>query len=167
MGLRASGKTTLGPKLAARAGTPFADLDDRTLELLGHPTIADAWRALGEPGFRDAEARALRAALTEPRSVLALGGGTPTAPGAADLLRTNTHAGTITLVYLHAPPDVLRARLREGDASRPSLTGGNMLDEIDAVYRARDPLYRELAGLVVDATTPPAAQIDSIMAFWK
>lgn len=166
LGLRGAGKTTLGPMIASRAGTPFVDLDDRTLLLLGHPTIADAWRDVGEPAFRAAETSSLRAALKDPRSVLALGGGTPTAPGAAELLREAARARTITMVYLHAPPDVLRARVREGDANRPSLTGAGTLEEIDAVYRTRDPLYRELAGRVVDAAMTPEAQIEAIFRVW-
>jgi shikimate kinase len=167
LGLRGAGKSTLGPMIASRAGVPVVDLDDRTREALGHATVADAWREAGEPAFRDAEARSLRAALAGPRCVLALGGGTPTAPGAADALRTAAGARRITLTYLHALPDALRARLREGDANRPSLTGAGMLDEIDAVYRARDPLYRELATHIVDATMPVSAQIDAILRVWR
>ena len=167
LGLRGAGKSTLGPMIGARAGLPFVDLDDRTRESLGHATVADAWRTLGEPAFRDAEVRALRAALNDPVCVLALGGGTPTAPGAADVLRTAARARRITIMYLHAPPDALRARLREGDANRPSLTGQGVLDEINAVYRARDPLYRSLATHIVDATTPIGAQLEAVNRAWK
>ena len=52
---------------------------------------------------------------------------------------------------------VLRARLEHSDISqRPSLTGTNPLDEIQAVLEQRDPLYLSLADLVIhtDDHTP-------------
>lgn len=150
LGLRASGKTTLGPPLAARLGCPFTDLDDRTLALLHCATASEAFRTHGEPAFRAAEVRALRETLSHPRQVIALGGGTPTAPGAADLLRDAARAGAV-LIYLHAPPAALRDRLRGTDmANRPGLLGTDPLAEIEALYAARDPLYRALATHTLD-----------------
>lgn len=142
------------------------DLDDRTLAALGYSTIAEAWRTSGEPAFRATESEALAAALAEPPCVVSLGGGTPMAPGADALLRDAANNGRAVLVYLHAPPSVLRARLREGDPSRPSLTGAGMLDEIDAVFAQRDPIYRSLAAHIVDATTTTAAQVDDLARIW-
>ncbi|MBY0262467.1 MAG: hypothetical protein K2Q20_08995, partial [Phycisphaerales bacterium] len=82
IGLRGSGKSTLARLLAKRLGLIPVDLDDRTPGFAGQPTVAAVFANLGEPAFREAEARALRQALAEPGIVLALGGGTPTAPGA-------------------------------------------------------------------------------------
>ena len=166
MGLRAAGKSTVARAVAARTGAPAIDLDDRTLRALGYPTIADAWRASGEPAFRAAECAALAEALAEPPCVISLGGGTPMAPGADALLRDAASAGRAVMVYLHAPPAVLRARLREGDPSRPALTGAGMLDEIDAVYAQRDPIYRALAADIVDAAMPVEAQVEALEQIW-
>jgi 3-dehydroquinate synthase len=149
IGLRGSGKTSAGAIAARRLGLPFLDLDDATRALLNAPTVAHAWHAHGEPAFRAAEVRALGEALRMPPRVIALGGGTPTAPGAADLIR----AADALVIYLRADAEALRQRLRDSIASdpdRPSLTGADPLAEIDQVLARRDPLYVSLASHVVD-----------------
>ena len=157
IGLRASGKTTLARAVAQRRRAPCIDLDRSVLADMNHPTVADAWNAEGEPAFRRAETRALRVALGSSPAVIALGGGTPTAPGAADLIRDAQRAGTAIVVYLRCTPGELRSRLQSPAAhsddalrDRPSLTGRPPLDEIAEVYAARDPLYRELADHVLE-----------------
>lgn len=154
IGLRGSGKSTLGAALATRQGIPFLDLDDETAAALGCDSVAAAWKEHGEAAFRAAETRCLREALARPIHIIALGGGTPTAPGAANLLRDATSTGRSVIAYLRADPALLRARLSaEGEAAmanRPSLTGKDPLDEIETIYAARDPLYRSIATRVIE-----------------
>lgn len=170
MGLRASGKSTLGQALAARLGLLFVDLDEVTAAMLGCVDVPEVWAMHGPAAFRSAEVGALRQLLAGagpggtlagvPR-VIALGGGTPTAPGAAELLREEARAGRIALVYLRASPETLRARLTDTDLDeRPSLTGQGVLDEVDEIFRQRDPLYSELATarLETDGMTPAQAE---------
>lgn len=147
MGLRGSGKSTCGARLAAALGRRFVDLDDEVRRRMGTATVREAWDRFGEPAFRSEEIAALRDVLSEADEglIVALGGGTPTVDGFDEESR-----GTLR-VYLHAPADALRARLREGDQDRPALLGASAVDEIEEVYRARDGLYRELAHAVVDA----------------
>jgi len=152
-GLRGCGKSTAGRLLADRLGRPFVDLDDATLARLGVGSVEEAWSALGEPAFRAAELEALAEALTlSPDAVVALGGGTPMIDGFADVAR-----GRGAVVYLHASPEVLRGRVVDGDPARPPLMrpadGGSVsaVEEIEAVYGLRDPVYRRLAKRVVEA----------------
>lgn len=157
IGLRGSGKSVVGRLVASRLGRPLVDLDEITPGLLGARSVAEAWAGRGEPAFREAEARALADALRSDGRVLALGGGTPTAPGAADLLRAQRGAGRARIVYLAAGAATLRDRLAGADnAHRPSLTGGDLLAEIETVLLRRDPLYRGLADHIVptDEGTP-------------
>ena len=154
IGLRGSGKSALGPRLAERLGRPFIDLDAVTVAYLGGGTLRELWDRHGEARFRQAEYRAVinqAFPRTNPGPVVALGGGTPTAPGAADFLRNARARGMGVIVYLRATPSTLRARLAGADnTDRPSLTGADPLAEIEAVHAARDPLYRDLADVVVE-----------------
>lgn len=168
MGLRGSGKTTVGRLLAERLTRRFIDLDDQTLSIIrsahGVCSIARAFTELGEAAFRRAEIEALGHALTEASHlpvVLSLGGGTPTAPGASELLRQSG----AELVYLRYPPDTLGARLRgEIDDRRPALTTqGDPIAEMEAVFRARDPQYRELATVVLDQPGTPEEVVRALI----
>lgn len=154
IGLRGSGKSALGPRLAERLGRPFIDLDAVTVTYLGEGTLRELWERHGEARFRQAEYRALvnqAFPRTNPGPVVALGGGTPTAPGAADFLRNARTRGLGRIVYLRVAPATLRDRLAGADnADRPSLTGADPLAEIEAVHAARDRLYQELADAVLE-----------------
>lgn len=157
IGLRGSGKTTVGRLVARKLGRVFVDLDEVTPRELGEGNVASALRKHGEPAFRSAEARALARAVTVRGRVLALGGGTPTAPGASDLLLRERDAGRAVVVYLHAEASVLRARLSVADnTQRPSLTGLPVLDEIEVLLERRDGLYRSIASVVVEVGTDSA-----------
>ncbi len=166
MGLRGSGKSTLGRAVAAKLGLPFTfiDLDDLTLRSLGCSTASEAFRTAGESTFRAAEAAALAGVLNGRNRVIALGGGTPTAPGAADLLREARASERAWIVYLHAPPDVLRSRIAGADQSnRPALLARDAASEVGQVYAARDPLYRALASATVEsASLSEAAAAEAI-----
>ncbi|GMV26203.1 MAG: hypothetical protein AMXMBFR58_22340 [Phycisphaerae bacterium] len=166
MGLRGSGKSTLGRQLAQRLDRPFVDLDDVTPSLLNRTSVAEAWANDGPEAFRQAEFRALQQQLSPPGRVIALGGGTPTAPGASQWLDHHRKLGDIRLIYLAANADQLRERLRAAlGPNRPSLTGGDPLAEIDRVLADRDALYRRLASHVIDAGAMSESQaLDALLA---
>jgi len=166
IGLRGSGKTTLGTVLAKRWGVRFVDLDQEVLRDLGHQTVADAWRAEGEPAFRAAESAALARALAKETGIIAAGGGTPTAPGASESILQASKAGRLRTIYLRCSPASLRSRLaKSGFENRPSLTGDDPLAEIDAVWAARDPLYCQLADLIIEEAESVESAIARIESF--
>ncbi len=72
-GAPASGKTTLGRRLAAALGVPFVDLDAEIVRRAGR-SIPEIFAADGEAAFRDIESQTLTS--------LAVVGGTPTLPAA-------------------------------------------------------------------------------------
>ena len=54
-----------------------------------------------------------------------------------------------TVVYLHARPGHLWLRVRH-DRNRPLLAASDPQKRLEDLYAERDPLYREVADLVVD-----------------
>lgn len=151
IGLRASGKSTIGAEVARRLGLPFVDLDDRTARLLGFDRPGPALVQRGERDFRTAESSALAKLLGEPPAVSALGGGTPTAPGAAALIEDARRNQRAFVVFLDPPLDVLAARLEKSPGDRPSLTGRGLVEEIGELASLRRPLYAALADLRLEA----------------
>ncbi len=157
IGLRGSGKSTLGRRVAQMLGRPFADLDDDTALLLGARTAGEAFKQHGEQAFRNTEAMQLPGLLSGTGVVHALGGGTPTAPGAERMLRLARDGGQAVIIYLRASPAILRARLAATDiTTRPSLTDAGTLDEIEQIFHARDALYQRVATHVIEVGTRTA-----------
>lgn len=159
IGARASGKSTIGRRLARRLGCAFVDLDNHTLARFEQSSVREVFQAIGEQAWRAAELDALAGVLRESQHVIALGGGTPIAPGAGDLLSAARREKRAFVVYLQSDAAVLASRLRRRSGDRPSLTGQDPADEIAAVLRAREPVYLENADLVfaADQWSVPAA----------
>ncbi len=156
MGLRGCGKTTLAPPVAARLGLAWRDLDEVTKTRLGARTVAEAWAKTGEAGFRAAEFDALRDTLAGEEGVLALGGGTLMNNSTREWFGRYRRARPVFVAYLRITPGVQRARLAQsGVADRPSLTGRGVLEELDDVFAARDPVYRSLADEVFECDSLP------------
>lgn len=146
IGLRASGKSTLGALLAESLGIEFVDLDDVTSRLLGTTGAGDAIATHGIDAFRDAEAKALETVLQSSDRVIALGGGTPTAPECCAMLNKSTSR----VIYLRALPATLRERLMMADnTDRPALLGSDAVDEVQALFDQRDEMYQSLAESVI------------------
>lgn len=151
--------------LAERLGVPFADLDALTLASMGFETVSQAWEAAGQRAFRLAEANRLRAAIAGMRAaggVLALGGGTPMAPGAEQAITDPS----VVAVYLRGKPDLLRERFAGGAGDdRPSLTGDDPIDEIERVFRDRDDIYLDIADhvLKLEAQEEPDATLGRLV----
>lgn len=156
VGARGAGKTTVGRALARVTGRAFVDLDDEVERHAG-ATISHLLTTRGEDAFRALEVRALREVLDRaPGAVIATGGGTPTRDDARALLRART-----TVVYLRAAPEVLAARVvADAGRARPALRPGGPLAEARLIVAEREPVYRDVARHVVDASR----DVDEVVA---
>lgn len=163
IGMRGSGKTTIGALCARRLDRTFIDLDVEALARFGEQTVAQVWARLGEPAWRKAEFEALREHIGVKQTVLAPGGGTVMIHGARDLIGS----APVWCVYLACDVAVLAARVAMG-SDRPSLTGQAPEAELGAVLAQREPVYRSIAGHVVRTDERPAKQIaDEIIALYS
>jgi shikimate kinase len=152
VGLMGAGKTTIGRGLAKRLGWSFVDSDHEIQERTG-VSIPTIFEIEGETGFRRREAAVIADLMQRDRIVLATGGG-------AVLDAENRKCiGHATLVaYLCTPPEILFARTRH-DRNRPILQVDDPLAKLKALLVERDPLYREVADLVIDGENCTQAQI--------
>lgn len=151
IGLRGSGKSTLGPALAERLGSSFTDLDDLVARSMSCASPAEAFEKHGQAAFRQMEGRVLVDLIKPDNQVVALGGGTPTGMLALETIRRHKSDGKARVLYLRGSPATLRSRLERTDmTSRPSLTGADPLAEIQTVFERRDPLYSDLADGIVE-----------------
>jgi len=143
VGLMGAGKTTVGRHLARRLGKQFFDTDHEIEQRTG-ARVTLIFEIEGETGFRAREAQILETLSAHDDIVLATGGGVVLS--AANRERLKSHG---FVVYLRAQPCDLYLRTRH-DRSRPLLQGQDPLARLEELHRVRDPLYREVADLVVD-----------------
>ncbi|HEU4333349.1 MAG TPA: shikimate kinase [Candidatus Eisenbacteria bacterium] len=153
IGLPGSGKSAVAPLLAARLGVAAADLDEAIERAAGRP-VAAIFADAGEASFREAEARALAAALARDEGVvIACGGGVTTSEASRSLLRARA-----TVVWLRISPALAARRLGpSGLAARPLIAAaGGAASEaagaaaLAALLAAREGHYATAADVVVE-----------------
>ncbi len=138
-----AGKTTVGRRLADARGMEFID-SDQDVEARTGVNITFIFEKEGEAGFRRRERSAI-ANLTERENlVLSTGGG---AILDSDNRRWLSERGFV--VYLYAGVEQQIARTERTD-NRPLLQGGDRRDTLQRLFLIRDPLYREIADLVIN-----------------
>jgi len=142
VGLMGVGKSTVGRRLAARLGLPFADGDDEIEQAAGM-SVSEIFATMGEGAFRDGEARVMRRLLEGPPMVLATGGGAVLNAETRWLLGTRS-----IMIWLRADLKVIAARVQRRD-TRPLLRGKDAYQTLSAMAEVRYPLYGE-AHLTVD-----------------
>jgi len=138
-----AGKTTVGRQLAQRLGKSFVDADQDIEQRTG-VAVKVIFEIEGEAGFRKRESEALDRLTAMTDLVLATGGGAVLDAGNRQWLSERGY-----VIYLHAQPRDLWMRTRN-DKTRPLLQTDDPRARIQALYDFRDPLYRQVADLVVD-----------------
>jgi shikimate kinase len=142
VGLMGAGKTTVGQRCAETLGRPFVDTDDLVVASTGM-TVAEIFERHGEAKFRALERDAVADACASPEAlVIACGGGAVLDPDT----RKRLHAAGL-VVWLHAPPAVLGARVGDG-STRPLLRDGSVAT-LERLASLRAPAYEDAADVVV------------------
>jgi shikimate kinase len=150
VGLRGSGKTSVGRILADRLGWPFLDTDAEVEREAGR-SIRDIFEEDGENRFRDIEERVVRRVSERDGTVIATGGGVVLRSANVEALRKNGF-----VAHLDAPPETLVERIA-GDSSTPSrrpplLPGNDDATEMRRLAEARAPLYAAARDMVLDTS---------------
>jgi shikimate kinase len=143
IGLMGAGKTSVGKMLARRLGKTFYDSDHEVERATG-VRIPVIFEIEGEEGFRARESRMLADLAAASGVVLATGGGAVLSEQNRKILCAHG-----TVVYLRASPQELWQRTRH-DRNRPLLQTPNPLAKLTELFSERDPLYREIADIIVD-----------------
>ncbi|MFB6348876.1 shikimate kinase [Moraxella sp. ZJ142] len=152
-----AGKTTIGKLLAKYLGREFVDCDWYIASQTG-ADIPWIFEKEGESGFRDRETRALMDLTVMPNIVMATGGG---AVGRAEN-RAMLKNGLV--IYLDASVETQMARTKK-DKNRPLLQADNPRAVLEALYLQRNPLYREVADIIVPTGRAyPKQMIGEILA---
>jgi shikimate kinase len=134
-GFMGSGKSTVGPLVAARLGWKFVDVDD-VIEAEAGCKIAELFARHGEGPFREREHAAIARLATGNHLVLALGGGAIEEARTRSLLLTMR--GTL-LVHLEVELETTLQRCSGTEGTRPILADRANLE---SRYARRLPLYR-------------------------
>ncbi len=156
IGYRATGKTSVGARLAEVLHRPFVDLDQVLVREAGR-SVADIVAQGGWAEFRRLEKQLVARYRDARGQVLATGGGVVLDPDNVAALRENG-----IIIWLTADPAAIQARLFQDqprDANRPSLTGGDTIREVLAVLEARTPLYQAAAQIIVDTRHDSVTQV--------
>lgn len=147
IGPMGAGKTTIGRQLAKSLGLDFVD-SDHEIESRTGASIPLIFEVEGEAGFRRREREMIDELTQRSRIVLATGGGAVLDPANRAHLSARGQ-----VVYLRASLEHLLKRTAK-DRNRPLLRTDDPRarpEQILArILEQRDPLYREIADLVVE-----------------
>ena len=139
-----SGKSTVGRMAAERLGLEFRDFDDDIERVHGIPA-GELVVKLGREKFQESEREILADLLPRHAGVLSLGGGTPTAPGVAELLEP------YHVVFLDVDLDQLLKR--EGLVTLHPWLMPNPRAHLRELLNTRRPVYT-----AVSAATIPTSE---------
>jgi XRE family aerobic/anaerobic benzoate catabolism transcriptional regulator len=146
LGLRGSGKTTIGKRLARRLRVPFVELDQKIEERAGL-RLSEIFSLHGEDFYRRLERESLDALLAGPATVvIAVGGGLVTSSDSFALLRQ--HA---TTVWLRARADDYWDRVAQQGDRRPMNEHPQAREALHELVSRREPLYAK-ADFTVDTS---------------
>jgi shikimate kinase len=152
IGPRGAGKSTVGRQLAEALGLKFRDSDHEIQRRTGVdiPTI---FEYEGEEGFRQRERQVIDELSGEEGIVLATGGG---AVLRADNRQDLTARGVV--IYLHCSPEQQYSRTSR-DRNRPLIQTEDPLARLREIMDERDPIYRQVADLVVSTEKRGTASV--------
>ncbi len=156
MGPMGVGKSTLGKILAAKLGWPYID-NDSDLAIQSAMSIEDLSK-LSVPELHKFEAEFISRVID---------GAAPVISGAAASVVENEHVleqlKSVYAIYLVIPLETAIERASVGTVGRQAITESSVQILRDR-YERRDPLYRQVASLIIELGDSPEADAEKILA---
>ncbi|MCP5420536.1 MAG: shikimate kinase AroK [Gammaproteobacteria bacterium] len=157
IGPMGAGKSTVGRRLAHVLRRVFVD-SDKEIEKRTGASIPLIFEIEGEAGFRERERSVIAELVLQDNIVLATGGGAVLRP---DNRRCLAQQGIV--IYLSASVNE-QLRRTSRDTHRPLLQTLDPRARLEELFRIRDPLYREIADMIVTTDERPARRVvDAIL----
>ncbi|HDM78600.1 MAG TPA: shikimate kinase AroL [Deltaproteobacteria bacterium] len=153
IGYRATGKTTVGEKLAQLLQYDFMDMDTE-ISKREKSSIEEIVRKHGWKYFRKIESTLLGELATRNKIIISTGGGIILHEQNRVTLRKH-----FFVVWLKASPETIKKRLAKDldkQEQRPPLSGKDLLHEVDEILEKRLKYYKETAhfSLSTDMLSP-------------
>lgn len=158
IGLRGSGKSTVGPPLARRLKAEFVELDSRIEQAAGM-SLGEIFMMHGEEYYRRLEREELARLFSRSTGcVLAPGGSIVTDPGSWDMIKQRCYT-----IWLHATPDEFMRRLRRQGDTRPMRGNPSAMAELKSILSRRQPLYSQADLTIRTTSKSPGSVIAQII----
>lgn len=152
-----AGKSTIGRLLAKELRLPFKD-SDKEIEQRTGADIPWIFDVEGEQGFREREQAIIAELCTLQGVVIATGGGAVLRAENRAFLRDGGQ-----VIYLFTSIEQQLGRTSR-DRNRPLLQVGNPETVLVDLMSVRDPLYREIADLIIETDErPPRVVVQEIL----
>ena len=149
IGFMATGKTTVGQKLADYLGKPyrFIETDQMIIEEAGK-SIPEIFSEDGEIRFREYEIAVCKKASNLKNVVISCGGGVVLNKIIIDYLKQNCY-----IVLLQATAEEIYKRaMKDGQETRPVIDKEDPKAEIEKVLNFRKPFYEAAAEYIIETT---------------
>ena len=143
VGPMGAGKSAVGRQLGRLLHLEFLDSDEEIESRTG-VDIPFIFEKEGEEGFRKRETKVIDELSQRDGIVLATGGGAIVDPDSRSRL-----GGRGFVVYLYTSVTQQLERTQRG-RERPLLSNGDKAHVLEELMQQRDPLYREIADLIVN-----------------
>lgn len=157
VGMMGAGKSAVGRQLAALMDRTFFDTDHE-IEARTGVAIPVIFDIEGEEGFRKREELLIDELSQRTGLVLATGGGSILCANTRRHLKERGFT-----IYLHAKVADLWHRTKN-DRNRPLLACDDPKRRLEELLDAREPLYREVADLVVETGRPSVSRLVAAIA---
>jgi shikimate kinase len=144
IGMRGSGKTTVGKILAQKLGRELVEMDELIARKTGF-SIPEIVEKYGWEKFRDIEEEITSEVARRDNIINASGGGVITRERNIAKLKKSG-----VLVWLQADVDTLVSRTEEDKGRPPLVEGRTRRDDMEITLKERKPLYQKAADLTID-----------------